>query len=552
MILFGGWAGTKPYNDTWSYNPATNRWTNRTPATHPELYCGVCFATAAMVFDSHANRVILFGETQPTHGAALTWAYDPDANTWTRMNPATSPGLRHDVNLVYDTAADRVLLFGGGAIAPDVFYLGTNQTWSYDYTNDNWTQLVPAVSPPSRFGASMAYDPKADRTFLFGGCTNGYMEGCSVANDTWSYEYGTNTWTNLSAASSPPPPVDLPMVYDSVADHLILFGQGWGGGNKTWSYNITSNAWATQHPSASPPSRGYPGMTYDSVHGQTILFGGYGSNLFNDTWSYTYGPATPSKPSAPCSLRAHMDLTYAGENVFLSWQPPADDGGHPIIEYLVYRGPTSGSETFLTTTAGTSYVDSFATKGATYYYEVSALNVLGEGPRSNEVNSTPTAPSAPGNVRVTVGTTANTWNQVNLSWYPPAYDGGSTLTEYRVYRGTASGAESFLASAGLRQWYVDTGVLNGTPYYYEVTASNAIGEGARSNEVHATPTMPPPPPPPPDYEAPTVVITYPAWGAVLNATVVTVQGTASDNVAVVRVQVSVNNGSWILANGTTS
>ncbi|HYM41018.1 MAG TPA: kelch repeat-containing protein [Thermoplasmata archaeon] len=309
VILFGGWS-TSPigtvFNDTWSYDPAANQWTNRTPSTHPTIGCSVCFATAAMVYDSRANRVILFGASSNPGGQPKpTWAYDPDANTWTPMHPTSTPLAGHDFGIVYDVAADRVLLFGGGEIAPDMFDVGNNETWSYDYANDAWTRLAPAASPPSRFGGSMAYDLKADRTFLFGGCTNGdrLWPSCAEANDTWSYDYGANTWTNRSAAASPPPAVALPMVYDSLADRLILFGQGWATGNQTWSYNVTTNLWTAQHPTVSPPVRSYPGMTYDSVRTQTILFGGGGPTFLNDTWTYaSLGISGGGRPTHPSEI----------------------------------------------------------------------------------------------------------------------------------------------------------------------------------------------------------------------------------------------------------
>ena len=41
--------------------------------------------------------------------------------------------------------------------------------------------------------------------------------------------------------------------------------------------------------------------------------------------------------------------------------------------------------------------------------------------------------------------------------------------------------------------YTDTAVSNGTTYYYQVAAVNAVDTGPGSNERSATPTPPPPP-----------------------------------------------------------
>ncbi|MBV9381924.1 MAG: fibronectin type III domain-containing protein [Streptosporangiaceae bacterium] len=83
--------------------------------------------------------------------------------------------------------------------------------------------------------------------------------------------------------------------------------------------------------------------------------------------------------------------------------------------------------------------------------------------------------------------------QVALSWTPPASNGGVNITSYRVYRGTSSGTETLLTSGGCSGLgavtsCTDTGLTGGQAYFYKVTAVNAIGEGARSNEATATPT----------------------------------------------------------------
>ena len=75
---------------------------------------------------------------------------------------------------------------------------------------------------------------------------------------------------------------------------------------------------------------------------------------------------------------------------------------------------------------------------------------------------------------------------VHLSWTTP-FDGGSAITGYNVYRGTTSGGETLLATLPVTTFYDDFAVLSSTTYYYEVSAVNANGEGARSSEMAATP-----------------------------------------------------------------
>ena len=78
---------------------------------------------------------------------------------------------------------------------------------------------------------------------------------------------------------------------------------------------------------------------------------------------------------------------------------------------------------------------------------------------------------------------------MSLTWTPPATNGGAAITGYNVYRGTSAGGESAtpVAANVTATSFTDTGLINGTTYYYTVAAVNSAG-ARQSNEANATPT----------------------------------------------------------------
>jgi fibronectin type 3 domain-containing protein len=106
------------------------------------------------------------------------------------------------------------------------------------------------------------------------------------------------------------------------------------------------------------------------------------SEVVNATPQYKTPPSAPQKLSSSPGNR----------RVTLEWDAPGDDGGTPVTGYKIYRGTTSRGEKTLLTTVGNvlTYTDKNVTNNQTYYYDVSAVNSVGEGIRkSNEVSATP-------------------------------------------------------------------------------------------------------------------------------------------------------------------
>jgi fibronectin type 3 domain-containing protein len=120
--------------------------------------------------------------------------------------------------------------------------------------------------------------------------------------------------------------------------------------------------------------------------------------------------------------------------------------------------------------------------GTAYSFSVRAVNVAGAGPASNVVSATPrTVPGAPQNMFAKTAKAKG----VLVTWAAPVTDGGSAITNYRIYRRTAGGTFQLIWTLGVRFDYTDTGTARGTRYYYVVRAVNAAGEGLASIEVNA-------------------------------------------------------------------
>lgn len=115
------------------------------------------------------------------------------------------------------------------------------------------------------------------------------------------------------------------------------------------------------------------------------------------------------------------------------------------------------------------------------YYDVVTLSTVDGGTTwdglVNALGQVFSTPAAPFNVA-----TSSTATDITVSWNAPNAH-GSPITGYKVYRGTASGGETLLATVGNVSSYDDATAADATIYYYKVSAVNANGEGPESSEV---------------------------------------------------------------------
>jgi fibronectin type 3 domain-containing protein len=248
------------------------------------------------------------------------------------------------------------------------------------------------------------------------------------------------------------------------------------------------------------------------------------------------GGAVPTVPSG-------VAATGGNAQVSLTWNASAGASG-----YYAKRATSSGGPYSQVAAQGaTNLTDTSVTNGTKYFYVVSSYNAQGESANSAEVNATPAAPAP-----VTpTGLTATPGNgQVILTW---TASGGAT--SYRVKRSTTNGSGYTEIARPTTASFTNTGLANGTTYYYVVSAVNAAGESSNSSQVSATPAAAPQPPAAPTglTAAPGNALVNLTWTASAGATSYHVKRSTTNGsgYAQIAVPTAASFGDTGLTNGTT-
>ena len=220
----------------------------------------------------------------------------------------------------------------------------------------------------------------------------------------------------------------------------------------------------------------------------------------NNVWNYASDPDRRSlqigvkgfpnagTPGAPTGLVATADGT---DRIDLSWHVPSDTGavGVPVGGYRI-EVSTDGGATFSdlvanTTNADTTNAHTGLQPGETRHYRVSAITSGTTGNASGVANATTDAvvPGAPTGLTAT----ANGQTRIDLTWTAPEYDGGSTITGYRIAVSTGPQFNTLVADTGnANTSYSHTGLQAGDIRHYRVSAINSAGAGDPSNIASAT------------------------------------------------------------------
>ncbi len=288
MFIFGGYSGAR-LNDLWAYKPAhgaVGRWT-MIPVAGPAPR-----TEASLVWDSADNALLLFGGAVAGGDLNDVWAYRPAGDgtamgRWTNLSVVGQPPpSRRLHSAVWDTAHRQMLVFGGTA--------GTavlRDLWAFHVDNlaggrGHWSSLAADAAPSARFAQAAVWDPARGDMLVFGGVNT----AGAFLDDLWAYhsggDGGAGAWTALGAAGTPDARATTAAIWDTPDNAMVIFG-GTGPAsirNDTYVYR-RDMGWSTLMPSNAPDRRNESTAVYDTVNNSLLLFGGIGpTSGYNDLW----------------------------------------------------------------------------------------------------------------------------------------------------------------------------------------------------------------------------------------------------------------------------
>ena len=164
--------------------------------------------------------------------------------------------------------------------------------------------------------------------------------------------------------------------------------------------------------------------------------------------------------SAPTAPVVKLGNSATSGKPMLTWNAVSG-----ATSYKVYRATSqNGTYSLLGTVTATSYTNTGAKAGTTYYYKVKAVNSAGESAYSNVVSGRATVTTLTMGHSSTSGKPQLTWKAV------------SGAASYKVYRATTKNGAYSVINTTKALTYTNVGAALGTTYYYKVEALNASGK----------------------------------------------------------------------------
>lgn len=203
LIVFGGDDGAGNYfNDTWEWDPATNKWNQIKPAKSPAKR-----RYSAMAYDPITKGMILFGGMPVGSNKALGDTWLLLKGQWIPRSPATNPPPAYFHSLMTRPGYKDIVMCGGAdnSKTPQARHFGI---WRWN--GANWFAIpVNKTVPHGVLGNQAVYDQARKRIVLQGGNglstysggAYGKLYGGSPSGWTSEFDFLTNQWKLYGGAT---------------------------------------------------------------------------------------------------------------------------------------------------------------------------------------------------------------------------------------------------------------------------------------------------------------------------------------------------------------
>lgn len=266
------------------------------------------------------------GGTAPSRLATVPAPPSTTAAPITNPRDTDPPPARSGAALAFDGVSGKLLLFGGATATDQVHpsdAVRLADTWAWD--GNSWTHLQPATSPPSLYGAQLVADPTSGRLLLLSGSGAADASGALLQQGSWSWtgqtwqRVGDNPVQMAFAAAGADP--DHHQMVISGSDPAYNPNCGLGRQSVCPSFTPVDQPGAyVWNGSAWAPAKGQPpkwtgaGTAFDPMSHQVISAGGAQQVGLQSTYAWdgrqwqvlSQSPAIggvpdPSYPAGPCA-----------------------------------------------------------------------------------------------------------------------------------------------------------------------------------------------------------------------------------------------------------
>ena len=412
---------------------------------------------------THTYSVVAFdarGNQSPAATGSATTLYTKD------MTPPSTPAnfkakgvSSHQINLSWSASTDNV------AVAGYMIYRGTSSTnlsvyasaTTTTYADTSATLALPYYYAVAAYDTSNNYSPRS------------VIVSASALADTTPPTVPTGvkaqpvSITQVNLSWSP-----------STDDTAVILYKLYRG---TTATSLSQIGCVAAPATAFSDVHGVPGTLYYYAV-SAVDSAGNASALSAAVTATTLADTTP--PTVPGGLSA---TPVSMSQVNLSWSASTDD--YILAYYKIFRGTSATNLLLIGGSTSTSYSDTHALPGTTYYYAVAACDVSGNvSAQSARVTITTVADTTPPSVPANVVATAVPINAVNLSWR--ASTDNFRVSRYKIFRGTSS-SNLQLIGVSTTLSYSDSTAKALKQYYYTIAAVDVSGNvSPQSNVVSVT------------------------------------------------------------------